>query len=137
MGQKYGYRPLQPQIASTEFKRLLEAVERQEEAELLKHWYRCDENNVPPVFVLQPISSRLQHYNDVQSSSLRSEARQKWWAAYERLHLILRKAADKVLTAKERRKYNMSGDNERLLEVFVYLGSSSSLSSPSYSSSTS
>ena len=117
MGQKYGYRPLQPRVAVSEFERLLEAVESKEDCDLLKHWYWRDDNSVPPVYVLQPISSRLPRYNDLRDLELRKEARGKWWAAYERLHVIIRRAADKVLTKDERRKFYMSG--EPLISFFV------------------
>lgn len=110
MGQKYGYRPLQPRVAASEFERLLKAVQNNEDRDLLNHWYWRDDNNVPPVYVLQPISSRLPRYNEVRDPDLRSEARGKWWAAYERLHAIMRQAADKALTKDERRKFYMSGD---------------------------
>lgn len=111
MGQKYGYRPLQPRVVASEFERLMKAVESNEDCDLLKHWYWRDDNSVPPVYVLQPISSRLPHYNDLRDLELRSEARGKWWAAYERLHVIMRRAADKVLTKDERRKFYMSGES--------------------------
>lgn len=111
MGQKYGYRPLQPRVAASEFEFLVKAVESNEDCDLLKHWYWRDNNSVPPVYVLQPISSRLPHYNELRDLELRSEARGKWWAAYERLHVIMRRAADKVLTKDERRKFYMSGES--------------------------
>lgn len=119
MGQKYGYRPLQPRIAASEFERLLKAVESNEDCDLLKYWYWRDDNSVPPVYVLQPISSRLAHYNELRDLELRSEARSKWWAAYERLHVIMRRAADKVLTKEDRRKFHMSGETESKIHVFL------------------
>ena len=66
MGQKYGYRPLQPRVEASEFERLLEAVQSDEDVDLLKHWYWRDDNSIPPVYVLQPISSRLPHYNELR-----------------------------------------------------------------------
>lgn len=111
MGQKYGYRPLQPRVAASEFERLLNAVKINEDRDLLKHWYWRDDNSVPPVYVLQPISSRLPYYNDLRDVELRNEARGKWWAVHERLHVIMRRAANEVLTKDQRRKFYMSGES--------------------------
>lgn len=42
-----------------------------EELELMDKWYIQDENTVPPVYILQPISSILTNFNNKVSLNLK------------------------------------------------------------------
>ena len=65
LGQKYGYRPIPTHIVAVEFVLLRECAKNvPEEMALLDNWYKKDENTVPPVYILQPISSILTNFNN-------------------------------------------------------------------------
>ncbi|XP_022788384.1 NACHT domain- and WD repeat-containing protein 1-like [Stylophora pistillata] len=109
LGQKYGYRPFPVKIHVAEFEKLLNAVDKQDDAALLKHWFWRDDNSVPAQYLLQPITSLLPHYRDYANEESRKKASAEWWTAFERMQVILRVAADKALDNEaERHKYYMS-----------------------------
>jgi hypothetical protein len=65
LGQKYGYRPIPTYILSSELQMLRdELVSSGTDPVLLDTWYRKDSNAVPPISVLQPISSILINFNN-------------------------------------------------------------------------
>ena len=77
---------------------------------MLTKWFWRDDNAVPAQYLLQPITSLLPHYRDHQNNELRKKASSDWWMAFERMQVVFRMAADKVLDKKSaRHKYHMSG----------------------------
>lgn len=65
LGQKYGYRPIPTYILSSELQMIRdELVSSGHDPILIDTWYRKDSNAVPPVSVLQPISSILINFNN-------------------------------------------------------------------------
>lgn len=65
LGQKYGYRPIPTYILSSELQLLRdELASVGTDVSLLDTWYRKDSNAVPPISVLQPISSILVNFNN-------------------------------------------------------------------------
>lgn len=65
LGQKYGYRPIPTYILSSELQLLRdELAATGNDVILLDTWYRKDSNAVPPISVLQPISSILVNFNN-------------------------------------------------------------------------
>lgn len=65
LGQKYGYRPLPTIIDAKELDMMRECVrDVPAEVELLDKWYKKDTNTVPPVYILQPISTILTNFNN-------------------------------------------------------------------------
>lgn len=72
MGQKYGYRPI-PSILLASMMEVLKGIMEElqlEDRQLIDQWYKKDENEVPSVYVLQPISSILVNFNNkVRSDS--------------------------------------------------------------------
>lgn len=65
LGQKYGYRPIPTYILSSELQILRDdLVANGTDATLLDMWYKKDSNAVPPISVLQPISSILVNFNN-------------------------------------------------------------------------
>jgi len=65
LGQKYGYRPISTYILSSELQSLRdELASTGSDVTLLDTWYKKDSNAVPPVSVLQPISSILVNFNN-------------------------------------------------------------------------
>ena len=110
LGQKYGYRPFPAKIPASEFEKLLGAVDKKDDHELLKRWFWRDDNAAPAQYLLQPITSLLPHYRDYVNNELRKKASADWWAAFERMQVVLRTAADHILEEEERQKYYMSGN---------------------------
>lgn len=65
LGQKYGYRPIPAEILASEFELLRDcAKQNSDDLKLLDDWYKRDDNFVPAVYVLQPISSILTNFNN-------------------------------------------------------------------------
>lgn len=65
LGQKYGYRPIPTYVLSSELQLIRdELAATGNDPTLLDTWYRKDSNAVPPVSVLQPISSILINFNN-------------------------------------------------------------------------
>lgn len=65
LGQKYGYRPIPTYILSSELALLREELNTLNvDGSLLDMWYKKDSNAVPPISVLQPISSILVNFNN-------------------------------------------------------------------------
>eukprot|EP00106_Octopus_bimaculoides_P010882 XP_014778324.1 PREDICTED: NACHT and WD repeat domain-containing protein 2-like [Octopus bimaculoides] len=94
LGQKYGYRPIPTLILATEFEMLRDCIkEEASELELLEMWYKRDDNYVPPVYVLQPISSILTNFNNKRHQRLQEADQATWWETFSKLTKIIRKAA--------------------------------------------
>ena len=65
LGQKYGYRPIPTIIPAVEFEMIGDVVkESKEDYDLMMQWYKRDDNQVPPIYILQPISSILTNFNN-------------------------------------------------------------------------
>lgn len=65
LGQKYGYRPIPTYILSSELQLLRDELTALGiDGVLLDTWYKKDSNAVPPISVLQPISSILINFNN-------------------------------------------------------------------------
>ena len=65
LGQKYGYRPIPTIMDANQFDMLRDVIKNVDsDVEILDTWYKKDDNNVPPVYVLQPISSILVNFNN-------------------------------------------------------------------------
>ncbi|KAL5006956.1 hypothetical protein ScPMuIL_015762 [Solemya velum] len=102
LGQKYGYRPLPTHILATEFEMLRECVRNTPgELELLDTWYKKDENAVPAVYGLQPISSILKHFNSKRIKQRHEEDQATWWETFTKLQRIVRKAAQVLFITKK------------------------------------
>lgn len=65
LGQKYGYRPIPTYILASELAQFREClVGLGIDVILLDTWYKKDANAVPPICILQPISSILVNFNN-------------------------------------------------------------------------
>ena len=104
IGDKYGYRPVPVKIDKDVFEMLLGSVKSQQggknAAELLQKWYKLDENSVPEVYVLQPVSTFYPHAYKCQENGADEakgkQERQEWWQAAETMLHALKKAASQV-----------------------------------------
>ena len=89
---------------------MLEAISEAKDKELLNHWFYHDENSDPPVYVLQPITVHLPHFNDNAEAEKRENARNAWWEQFKRMQKVLRQAASKKLNQDDIKKYVISGN---------------------------
>ena len=105
LSEKYGFRPIPSSIPKDEFRSISAAIKIESEFELLLSWYHLDENHKPPVYVLQPISSRIPDFINHTDDSAREKAVNKWHEAMSEISRILRSAASLVVFGKEKRKY--------------------------------
>ncbi|XP_072034434.1 NACHT domain- and WD repeat-containing protein 1-like [Amphiura filiformis] len=99
LGNKYGYRPFPPIIPSSEFKKLRQLVQGDVDPEaisLLDEWFLQDTNAVPPVHVLQPITTKLENFNNEENPDLQRADRSRWWQVFETLQRTLQLAATKA-----------------------------------------
>ncbi|ESO82088.1 hypothetical protein LOTGIDRAFT_135306 [Lottia gigantea] len=101
LGQKYGYRPLPTHVLVREFEMLRECARNvPSELELLDEWYKRDNNSVPPVYVIQPISSILPNFNNKRSQRLQEIDQAQWWETFGKLQRIIRKSAQVLFITK-------------------------------------
>ena len=99
LGQRYGYREVRPSIKASEFEILSTHTQDASDAEFLKEWYVRDDNAVPPVYLLLPVT------NEVKNS---------WNDTCKRLISMLRQAAAKaaeegLISEMVMHEYFMSG----------------------------
>ncbi|XP_064214500.1 NACHT and WD repeat domain-containing protein 2 isoform X2 [Tribolium castaneum] len=94
LGQKYGYRPIPTYILSSELQLIRdELAATGHDPVLIDTWYRKDSNAVPPISVLQPISSILTNFNNKRIPKLQAEDQAKWWDTLSKFQKLFRKAA--------------------------------------------
>ena len=80
----------------------------------LDTWFVADDNCVPPVYVLQPISSKLPYFGRSDEPEKMKQQRGEWWTTFELLQGQLRFAANEaekrgLLTPDRAKKYRVSG----------------------------
>lgn len=102
LGDRYGWRPLPPQVLAREFDALLERLAASEQ-ERLRQWYRKDDNAEPPEYCLL---LRTGEFVDAA----------RWTQEEAELRAILLKAVEQVLRpdAAERRKYYDSATHQEI-----------------------
>ncbi|KAI5755532.1 hypothetical protein M8J77_017783 [Diaphorina citri] len=97
LGQKYGYRPIPTYILSSELQLLRDDLAAGgTDVTLLDTWYRKDSNAVPPISVLQPISSILVNFNNKRIPKLQQHDQAIWWDTLSKMQKLLRKAAQNL-----------------------------------------
>lgn len=106
IGDRYGYRPFPPVIASDLFEKMRDQVEHQRHGgrELLEKWFTEDLNVVPPVYRLSPIHVHLPAYIDMTKEGVarRQTAEAEWWSNnFELMQDDLRQAAISLLENKD------------------------------------
>ena len=82
------------EIIHSELKQLREVlVTMGNDVTLLDKWYRVDMNAVPPVSILQPITTHLIHFLNKRVPQLQSRDAGIWWGTLPKMQMMLRKAA--------------------------------------------
>ncbi|XP_053618962.1 NACHT and WD repeat domain-containing protein 2 [Plodia interpunctella] len=100
LGQKYGYRPIPTYVLSSELQMLRdELAAGGVDVILLDTWYKKDSNAVPPVSVLQPISSILINFNNKRVPKLQAEDQAVWWDTLNKMQKLFRKASLQLYNA--------------------------------------
>ncbi|XP_019626085.1 PREDICTED: NACHT domain- and WD repeat-containing protein 1-like [Branchiostoma belcheri] len=113
LGNRYGYRPIPAKIEAEELDILLQKAGQLEmDTAVITEWYLKDDNAVPAVCLLQPITSKFKHYTDMEpaNQSLRQKDKQGWYQVITQLENILRtavRAAHKEgqVTEEQQHKY--------------------------------
>jgi tetratricopeptide (TPR) repeat protein len=107
LGDRYGWRPLPYEIHAVEFEEILKNVKNTDDRELLTHWYRRDDNAVPPVYCLQP---RTGEFMDSDS----------WGPVERKIRSILLKAiADLKLGPVDNLKYTTSATEQEIIQGVI------------------
>jgi len=117
LGDRYGWRPLPPEIPANEFAAIEAKVTAANDKALLKTWYRLDENAAPPVWCLQP---RHVEVDPNASPEARKEATEReaaeWGKTEASLHAILSGAiAAAGFDEKARVGYEASATEQEIL----------------------
>ncbi|PWA28096.1 hypothetical protein CCH79_00020831 [Gambusia affinis] len=118
LGNRYGHRPLPRLIPEKQFEVLLSKLSKNPECvQQLQEWFQKDNNSVPPTYVLQPITARFPHYNDLRPevAKLHDDNLLSWRVTESRLLQLLRSAATEAeaagdITAEQKRLFYSSGE---------------------------
>jgi len=78
LGERYGWRPLPPQIEASEFETLLKYVPAYQWP-LLLEWYKRDDNAVSPEYCLQPREVYIKDTQTDQEKQATHEAEARQW----------------------------------------------------------
>lgn len=62
LGDRYGWQPLPESIPEQVFKHITGHLKGEAILQTLRHWYKADENAVPPEYILQPRSKQYEEY---------------------------------------------------------------------------
>lgn len=116
LGDRYGWQPLPVEIPEEEFKAIEQRISDSDEKDLLLHWYRSDQNAVPPVYRLLP---RKVEVGDNVSEEEKKQARDdesNTWSRIERdLRRILLSGIEGIfLSAESRLKYTASATEQEI-----------------------
>ena len=103
LGERYGWRPLPARIEAGEFEEVRGQVADVDQP-LLNHWYRRDDNAVPPEFLLQP---RIDEFAE----------KNRWTEVEQQLHNLLLQAARAAgLEPGSIVKYEASATHQEILK---------------------
>lgn len=115
LGDRYGHRPLPRLIEEKEFEALIAQLTGDPSAtQLLTLWYWKDENAIPSVYVLQPLTDHLPRYQAATSQAQHKGDVEAWRSVERDLALALRLAAQKaekhgLISQEQRHRYDKSG----------------------------
>lgn len=93
LGDRYGYRPFPRVIAEKDLDELVSAIHDTEVKALITKWFLLDNNHVPPVYILQPVSTYYPDYINATNAEAQKKASNQWWKDFELMQRYLRQAA--------------------------------------------
>ncbi|XP_075759495.1 NACHT domain- and WD repeat-containing protein 1 [Pelodiscus sinensis] len=114
LGNHYGHRPIPRLIEEEEFEALIAQLTGDPTAtHLLTFWYWKDENAIPSMYVLQPITDHLPHSHPAANQAQHQENVEVWRSMEKDLASALRLAAWKaekqgLISHEQRHRYNKS-----------------------------
>ena len=117
LGDRYGWRPLPPEIPAKEFAAIEGKVKASDDKALLKTWYRLDENAAPPVWCLQPRKVDVDEKATPEARKAATDREKAAWAHVEaRLRAILCGAVSTAgFDEKARVRYEASATEQEIL----------------------
>jgi hypothetical protein len=117
LGDRYGWRPLSPEIPATEFAAIEPKVTAADDKALLKTWYQLDENAAPRVWCLQPRHLDVGENATPEARKAATDREKAEWGEIEaRLHAILSSAiADAGFDERARARYEASATEQEIL----------------------
>lgn len=123
LGDKYGFRPLNSKIRSSEFRALRQSlIQLDISTDFLDVWYKEDSNAIPPEYLLQPISSILKNFTNKNEPELQSIDQRIWQAIQDRLHELLLLGSGELVKqgrmalAEQQMKYSISVTEREIIE---------------------
>ena len=123
IGNRYGYRPVPAHITEGDFMVLTAMAALKESCDvcLLKEWYQLDANAVPPVYQLQPITSKFPHFIS-PDKKLREADQNGWWETFQKLQRLIwtlakMAVAEKKMSAEHGHHFLMSGEQASLCRL--------------------
>ena len=117
LGDRYGWRPLPPEIPAAEFAAIEARVTAADDKALLKTWYRLDENAAPPAWCLQPRKVDVDEKATPEARKAATDREKAEWANVEAsLRAILCSAvAAAGFDEKTRVRYEASATEQEIL----------------------
>jgi len=115
LGDRYGWRPLPPEIPAKEFTEIEAKVTAADDDKArLETWYQLDENAAPPVWSLQPRHVDEKANSEVRKATEREAA--EWTTTEARLHAILSAAIAAAGFGEDARvRYEASATEQEIL----------------------
>ncbi|XP_053869348.1 NACHT domain- and WD repeat-containing protein 1 [Malaclemys terrapin pileata] len=114
LGDRYGHRPLPRLIEEKEFEALIaQLIGDPTATHLLTFWYWKDENAIPSVYVLQPITDHLPHCHPTANQAQHQADVEVWRSLEKDLAVALRLAAREaekhgLISQEQRHRYDKS-----------------------------
>jgi len=118
LGDRYGWQPLPAEIPSDEFTQIEKQLLIEEDKNLLKSWYKRDDNAVPAVYCIQPREVQAKaDAPDSEKRRARDEESKLWEETETSLRRILRNALEKISFTDEdqRIKYESSATEQEIV----------------------
>jgi len=118
LGDRYGWRPLPPEVPAAEFAAIEPRVTAADDKALLRTWYRLDENAKPPVWCLQPRHVDVDEKATPEVRKAATDQEEAEWGKTEpRLHAILSAAiaAAAGFDDEARVRYEASATEQEIL----------------------
>ncbi|VDH90321.1 Hypothetical predicted protein [Mytilus galloprovincialis] len=108
LSHKYGKRSLPRQIPAEKYEKIIKCIDLSDQTQLLSKWYVKDDNCVPPLYILQPISSHLPEFIVKQNKEKHNAAKDQWWKESDMMFDSLVTGAEKALTKEEAYTFKIS-----------------------------
>ncbi|CAN9500293.1 unnamed protein product [Ophioblennius macclurei] len=134
LGNRYGQRPLPHRVPEETFRVLVSrvSVSDLDGATLLRRWFLLDTNEIPPTYILQPVTAQFPYFADLrpEATPQRNKSVLAWRLTETRLLQLLRSAASQaedagdMIAAQTRDFYTSVLEQELEAGLFTEPGSS-------------